>query len=207
MNKIFLLDVDSTLINEEVIDLLASQAGVSKEVSQITSSAMAGELDFSESLVKRVSLLAGLSITAIEQVQKKITLTNGAADLITALQSRGDIVAVVSGGFTEIISPLLATLKISRFKANSLEIIEGQLTGKVNGDIVDRRAKAEFLKELVALSGIPLSDTVAIGDGANDIDMIQSAGIGVAFCAKPALVNVADRVINTRDLREVLKVI
>ena len=207
MNKIFLLDVDSTLINEEVIDLLAAQAGVSKEVSQITSSAMAGELDFSESLVKRVSLLAGLSITAIEQVQRKITLTNGAADLITALQSRGDIVAVVSGGFTEIISPLLATLKISRFKANSLEIIEGQLTGKVNGDIVDRRAKAEFLKELVALSGIPLSDTVAIGDGANDIDMIQSAGIGVAFCAKPALVNVADRVINTRDLREVLKVI
>ena len=207
MNKIFLLDVDSTLINEEVIDLLAAQAGVSKEVSQITSSAMAGELDFSESLVKRVSLLAGLSITAIAQVQKKITLTNGAADLITALQSRGDIVAVVSGGFTEIISPLLATLKISRFKANSLEIIEGQLTGKVNGDIVDRRAKAEFLKELVALSGIPLSDTVAIGDGANDIDMIQSAGIGVAFCAKPALVNVADRVINTRDLREVLKVI
>ena len=207
MNKIFLLDVDSTLINEEVIDLLASQAGVSKEVSQITSSAMAGELDFSESLVKRVSLLAGLSITAIAQVQKKITLTNGAADLITALQSRGDIVAVVSGGFTEIISPLLATLKISRFKANSLEIIEGKLTGKVNGEIVDRRAKAEFLKELVALSGIPLSNTVAIGDGANDIDMIQSAGIGVAFCAKPALVNVADRVINTRDLREVLKVI
>ena len=207
MNKIFLLDVDSTLINEEVIDLLAAQAGVSKEVTEITSSAMAGELDFSESLVKRVSLLAGLSITAIAQVQKKITLTNGAADLITALQSRGDIVAVVSGGFTEIISPLLATLKISRFKANSLEIIEGQLTGKVNGDIVDRRAKAEFLKELVALSGIPLSDTVAIGDGANDIDMIQSAGIGVAFCAKPALVNVADRVINTRDLREVLKVI
>ena len=137
MNKIFLLDVDSTLINEEVIDLLAAQAGVSKEVSQITSSAMAGELDFSESLVKRVSLLAGLSITAIAQVQKKITLTNGAADLITALQSRGDIVAVVSGGFTEIISPLLATLKISRFKANSLEIIEGQLTGKVNGDIVE----------------------------------------------------------------------
>ena len=207
MNKIFLLDVDSTLINEEVIDLLAAQAGVSKEVSQITSSAMAGELDFSESLVKRVSLLAGLSITAIAQVQKKITLTNGAADLITALQSRGDIVAVVSGGFTEIISPLLATLKISRFKANSLEIIEGKLTGKVNGEIVDRRAKAEFLKELVALSGIPLSNTVAIGDGANDIDMIQSAGIGVAFCAKPALVNVADRVINTRDLREVLKVI
>ena len=207
MNKIFLLDVDSTLINEEVIDLLAAQAGVSKEVTEITSSAMAGELDFSESLVKRVSLLAGLSITAIEQVQKKITLTNGAADLITALQSRGDIVAVVSGGFTEIISPLLATLKISRFKANSLEIIEGQLTGKVNGEIVDRRAKADFLKELVALSGIPLSNTVAIGDGANDIDMIQSAGIGVAFCAKPALVNVADRVINTRDLREVLKVI
>ena len=207
MKKIFLLDVDSTLINEEVIDLLAAQAGVSKEVSQITSSAMAGELDFSESLVKRVSLLAGLSITAIAQVQKKITLTNGAADLITALHSRGDIVAVVSGGFTEIISPLLATLKISKFKANSLEIIEGKLTGKVNGEIVDRRAKAEFLKELVALSGIPLSDTVAIGDGANDIDMIQSAGIGVAFCAKPALVNVADRVINTRDLREVLKVI
>ena len=207
MAQIFLLDVDSTLINEEVIDLIAAKAGVSQEVSQITSSAMAGEIDFSESLLRRVSLLAGLSVSALDEVRKSITLTKGAAELVSALQARGDIVAVVSGGFTEVISPLLTTLKISRFRANSLEIIEGKLSGKVQGKIIDRRAKADFLNEIVASSGIPISNTVAIGDGANDIDMIQSAGIGIAFCAKPALIEVADRVISTRDLREVLKVI
>ena len=207
MNKVFLFDFDSTLINEEVIDCLAAKAGVTEEVSEITSSAMAGEIDFSESLLRRVSLLAGLSVTALDEVRESITFTNGAEELISDLQARGDLVAVVSGGFTEVISPKLDTLKISRYRANSLEIIDGKLSGKVQGKIIDRQAKAEFLREIASSSGIPISDTVAIGDGANDIDMIQTAGIGVAFCAKPALIEVADRVINTRDLREVLKVI
>jgi len=207
MNKVFLFDFDSTLINEEVIDCLAAKAGVTEEVSGITSSAMAGEIDFSESLIRRVSLLSGLSVTALDEVRASITLTKGAEELISDLQARGDLVAVVSGGFTEVISPKLDTLKISRYRANSLEIIDGKLSGKVQGKIIDRQAKAEFLREIASSSGIPISDTVAIGDGANDIDMIQTAGIGVAFCAKPALIEVADRVINTRDLREVLKVI
>ena len=207
MKKVFLFDFDSTLINEEVIDCLAAKAGVTEEVSEITSSAMAGEIDFSESLLRRVSLLAGLSVTALDEVRESITFTNGAEELISDLQARGDLVAVVSGGFTEVISPKLDTLKISRYRANSLEIIDGKLSGKVQGKIIDRRAKAEFLKEIAFSSGIPISNTVAIGDGANDIEMIQTAGIGIAFCAKPALIEVADRVINTRDLREVLKVI
>lgn len=207
MRRLFLFDVDSTLINEEVIDLIAAKAGVSEQVSQITTAAMSGNLDFSESLIKRVALLSGVSTTVLNEVQNEITLTNGAVDLIKTLLGKGDVVAVVSGGFTEVITPLLASLKIKDFKANSLQIIDGRLTGKVQGPIIDRRAKAEFLREIAAIHQIPLAHTVAVGDGANDIDMIQNAGVGIAFCAKPALVEVADRVIINRDLMEVLKVV
>jgi len=207
MRRLFLFDVDSTLINEEVIDLIAAKAGVSEQVSQITTAAMSGNLDFSESLIKRVALLSGVSTTVLNEVQNEITLTNGAVDLIKTLLGKGDVVAVVSGGFTEVIAPLLASLKIKDFKANSLQIIDGRLTGKVQGPIIDRRAKAEFLREIAAIHQIPLAHTVAVGDGANDIDMIQNAGVGIAFCAKPALVEVADRVIVNRDLMEVLKVV
>mgnify|MGYP003328364348 FL=1 len=207
MRRLFLFDVDSTLINEEVIDLIAAKAGVSEQVSQITTAAMSGNLDFSESLIKRVALLSGVSTTVLNEVQNEITLTNGAVDLIKTLLGKGDVVAVVSGGFTEVIAPLLAALKIRDFKANSLQIIDGRLTGKVQGSIIDRRAKAEFLREIAAIHQIPLAHTVAVGDGANDIDMIQNAGVGIAFCAKPALVEVADRVIINRDLMEVLKVV
>jgi len=207
MRRLFLFDVDSTLINEEVIDLIAAKAGVSEQVSQITTAAMSGNLDFSESLIKRVALLSGVSTTVLNEVQSEITLTNGAVDLIKTLLGKGDVVAVVSGGFTEVIAPLLASLKIKDFKANSLQIIDGRLTGKVQGPIIDRRAKAEFLREIAAIHQIPLAHTVAVGDGANDIDMIQNAGVGIAFCAKPALVEVADRVIINRDLMEVLKVV
>ena len=207
MRRLFLFDVDSTLINEEVIDLIAAKAGVSEQVSQITTDAMSGNLDFSESLIKRVALLSGVSTTVLNEVQNEITLTNGAVDLIKTLLSKGDVVAVVSGGFTEVITPLLASLKIKDFKANSLQIIDGRLTGKVQGPIIDRRAKAEFLREIAAIHQIPLAHTVAVGDGANDIDMIQNAGVGIAFCAKPALVEVADRVIMNRDLMDVLKVV
>ena len=207
MRRLFLFDVDSTLINEEVIDLIATKAGVSEQVSQITTAAMSGNLDFSESLIKRVALLSGVSTTVLNEVQNELTLTNGAVDLIKTLLGKGDVVAVVSGGFTEVIAPLLASLKIKDFKANSLQIIDGRLTGKVQGPIIDRRAKAEFLREIAAIHQIPLAHTVAVGDGANDIDMIQNAGVGIAFCAKPALVEVADRVIINRDLMEVLKVV
>ena len=207
MRRLFLFDFDSTLINEEVIDLIAAKAGVSEQVSQITTAAMSGNLDFSESLIKRVALLSGVSTTVLNEVQSEITLTNGAVDLIKTLLGKGDVVAVVSGGFTEVIAPLLASLKIKDFKANSLQIIDGRLTGKVQGPIIDRRAKAEFLREIAAIHQIPLAHTVAVGDGANDIDMIQNAGVGIAFCAKPALVEVADRVIINRDLMEVLKVV
>ena len=207
MRRLFLFDVDSTLINEEVIDLIAAKAGVSEQVSQITTAAMSGNLDFSESLIKRVALLSGVSTTVLNEVQSEITLTNGAVDLIKTLLGKGDVVAVVSGGFTEIIAPLLTSLKIKDFKANSLQIIDGRLTGKVQGPIIDRRAKAEFLREIAEIHQIPLAHTVAVGDGANDIDMIQNAGVGIAFCAKPALVEVADRVIVNRDLMEVLKVV
>lgn len=207
MRRLFLFDVDSTLINEEVIDLIAAKAGVLEQVSQITTAAMSGNLDFSESLIKRVALLSGVSTTVLNEVQSEITLTNGAVDLIKTLLGKGDVVAVVSGGFTEVIAPLLTSLKIKDFKANSLQIIDGRLTGKVQGPIIDRRAKAEFLREIAAIHQIPLAHTVAVGDGANDIDMIQNAGVGIAFCAKPALVEVADRVIINRDLMEVLKVV
>ena len=207
MRRLFLFDVDSTLINEEVIDLIAAKAGVLEQVSQITTAAMSGNLDFSESLIKRVALLSGVSTTVLNEVQSEITLTNGAVDLIKTLLGKGDVVAVVSGGFTEVIAPLLTSLKIRDFKANSLQIIDGRLTGKVQGPIIDRRAKAEFLREIAEIHQIPLAHTVAVGDGANDIDMIQNAGVGIAFCAKPALVEVADRVIMNRDLMEVLKVV
>ena len=207
MRRLFLFDVDSTLINEEVIDLIAAKAGVLEQVSQITTAAMSGNLDFSESLIKRVALLSGVSTTVLNEVQSEITLTNGAVDLIKTLLGKGDVVAVVSGGFTEVIAPLLTSLKIRDFKANSLQIIDGRLTGKVRGPIIDRRAKAEFLREIAEIHQIPLAHTVAVGDGANDIDMIQNAGVGIAFCAKPALVEVADRVIINRDLMEVLKVV
>ena len=207
MRRLFLFDFDSTLINEEVIDLIAAKAGVSEQVSQITTAAMSGNLDFSDSLTKRVALLAGVSTTVLNEVQSEVTLTNGAMELVKTLLGNGDVVAVVSGGFNEVISPLLTSLKINHFKANSLQIIDGRLTGKVQGSIIDRRAKAEFLREIAAIHQIPLSNTVAVGDGANDIDMIQSAGVGIAFCAKPALVEVADRVIKIRDLMEVLKVV
>ena len=202
MKRLFLFDVDSTLINEEVIELLASHAGVQDQVVEITFRAMAGELDFENSLKERVALLKGLSIDVIAEVQKRITLTNGAAELISAIQHSGDIPAVVSGGFVEIITPLMSELNITNFKANQLEIIDGILTGRVVGSVVDRAAKASYLLELEGRYSP--AKTFAIGDGANDIDMVNAADCGIAFCAKPALNEVADVVILKRDLREVL---
>jgi phosphoserine phosphatase len=205
LKKLILFDVDSTLINEEVIDLIAAHANVQREVSAITERAMAGELNFEESLRARVSLLAGLPVSVLENVAEEITLTNGAPELIAQLQADGHIVAVVSGGFTDVIAPLMQKLNINQYKANQLEVIDKKLTGRVSGEIVGRASKAEFLREIANNEKIDLAQTIAIGDGANDLDMISAAGIGIAFCAKQVLQDAADVSINKRDLRLVLK--
>lgn len=197
--------MDSTLINEEVIDLIAAEAGVAGEVAEITNLAMEGALDFRESLQRRVLLLKDLSTEVLMDVRRKITFTNGAPELITAIVNNGHIPAVVSGGFTSVISPLLEEIGILNLRANNLEIENGRLTGRVIGEVIDRKAKAETLIQLAKDNQIDLSETIAIGDGANDIDMIKIAGLGIAFCAKAALIEVADISVEKRDLREILK--
>lgn len=202
MKRLFLFDVDSTLINEEVIDLIGAKAGLSSEISAITEQAMLGRLDFDAALTQRVELLAGLSIDVLDEVRTDITFTNGATELIAELQAAGDQVAVVSGGFMEVIAPIMKLLSIEFFRANSFEIQDDKLTGRVTGEIINRSAKAKFLNELENKLN-PLQ-TIAIGDGANDIEMITAADIGIAFCAKPALKEAADVIIDQRDLREIL---
>ena len=202
--RLVLLDMDSTLIQQEVIDLLAKHAGKLDQVSQITESAMAGDLDFSQALSARVSLLAGLDQSVIELVRKEITLTNGAKELIETLHKQGHKVGVVSGGFLDVIEPILKDLKIDFYRANKLEIMNGKLTGKTEGAIIDRVAKFNSLQEFAKIEGVELSQTVAIGDGANDLDMIEAAGLGIAFNAKPKVAAAAATTISTSDLSTVL---
>ena len=202
--RLVLLDMDSTLIQQEVIDLLAKHAGKLDQVSQITEKAMAGDLDFTQALSARVSLLAGLDQSVIELVQKEITLTNGAKELIETLHKQGHKVGVVSGGFLDVIEPILKDLKIDFYRANKLEIMNGKLTGKTEGAIIDRVAKFSSLQEFAKIEGVELSQTVAIGDGANDLDMIEAAGLGIAFNAKPKVAAAAATTISTSDLSTVL---
>lgn len=185
--KLVVMDVDSTLIQQEVIELLAAKAGVQEKVKEITEAAMRGELDFSASLKARVALLEGLPETVIAEVQREIVLTPGARTLVKTLHQLGHSVAVVSGGFTSVIEPLIKELGITHYRANTLEIMGGKLTGKVLDPIIDRAGKAVALKEFAAVEGVLLEQTVAIGDGANDLDMISIAGLGIAFNAKPAV--------------------
>jgi phosphoserine phosphatase len=202
--KLVILDVDSTLIQQEVIDLLAARAGVESQVKEITDRAMRGELDFAESLHARVALLKGLPSSILDEVRKEITLTPGAKTLIETLQKLGHVVAIVSGGFLEVIEPILKDLQVVHYKANTLEIIDGALTGIVSGKVIDRAAKADALREFAQIEGIHLEQTIAIGDGANDLDMISIAGMGIAFNAKPAVVAAADSSVSAPYLDSVL---
>ena len=207
VKRLVQLDVDSTFIQQEAIELLAAKAGVLDEVSTITESAMRGELDFEASLRKRVGLLKGLPESAIFAVQQEITLTDGAEDLVNTLHSKGHSVALVSGGFLDIIEPMIKTLSIKYYKANTLEIVDGVLTGGLIGPVIDRTAKADALKEFAIASGVELENTVAIGDGANDLGMMTIAGLSIAFNAKPVVVEAADLSINEPSLRSVIELI
>lgn len=202
--KLVQLDVDSTLIQQEVIELLAAKAGVADEVITITDKAMRGELDFEQSLRARVALLKGLPVSAISEVQQQILLTPGARTLISTLHKLGHTVAVVSGGFIDVIAPLLNDLNIKHFKANTLGVENGVLTGEVTGPVIDRAAKAAALREFAALESISMEQTIAIGDGANDLDMIAAAGLGIAFNAKPAVKAAADSSLSQPYLDSVL---
>ncbi len=200
-------DVDSTLINEEAIEVLAEESGVRNEVAQITAAAMRGEMDFSESLKLRVAMLAGIPESKLEQVRNRLTLTFGAIELISAIHAQGGVAAAVSGGFNQLLEPIRSSLKLDFVKANDLEIVDGKLSGKVLEPIVDGSAKAEFLLSLQLELGLEREKTVAVGDGANDVKMIQQAGLGIAFCAKPALQEHAAVSIEKRDLAEIINLL
>jgi phosphoserine phosphatase len=207
IKRLVQLDVDSTFIQQEAIELLAAKAGVLEQVSRITELAMRGDLDFEQSLRARVGLLKGLSDAAITDVQKEIILTDGAEELVTTLHAKGHSVSLVSGGFIDIIEPMVRRLSIQYFKANKLEVINGVLTGELLGPVVDRAAKASALREFAALSGVEIENTVAIGDGANDLDMMAIAGLSIAFNAKPVVVEAADIAITEPSLSSVIDLI
>ncbi|CAN2197078.1 SerB Phosphoserine phosphatase [Candidatus Nanopelagicaceae bacterium] len=202
--KLVVMDVDSTLIQQEVIELLAAKVGVADQVVSITAAAMAGELDFAQSLRARVALLAGAPESILAEVRNEIALTPGARTLVKTLQKLGHEVAVVSGGFTTVIEPLLGELGIVNYRANTLEISDGKLTGKVIEPIIDRAGKAQALRDFADKVGVTLEQTIAIGDGANDLDMIAAAGLGIAFNAKPAVKAAADSSLSAPYLDSVL---
>ena len=207
VKRLVQLDVDSTFIQQEAIELLAAKAGVLDRVAAITESAMRGELDFEQSLRTRVGLLKGLPESAITEVQNEIRLTDGAHDLVNTLHAKGHSVALVSGGFINIIKPMIESLSIKHYKANTLEIVGGVLTGELVGPIIDRAAKGAALLEFAKVSGVEIKNTVAIGDGANDLDMMALAGLSIAFNAKPIVVQAADFAINGPSLSAVLELI
>ena len=202
--KLIVMDVDSTLISQEVIDLLAEASGVGQEVRAITESAMRGELDFEASLRNRVALLKGQPETIIFEVAKQVTLTPGARTLIRTLNKLGHGVGLVSGGFSQVVDPIAKQLGIEHVRSNTLEIVDGVITGNLVGPIIDRAGKALALKEFANLENVSPANTIAIGDGANDLDMIAAAGLGIAFNAKPTVQAAAQSALNAPYLDSVL---
>ena len=202
--RLVVLDVDSTLIQNEVIDLLAEQAGCGEQVSKITERAMNGELNFEESLIERVGLLQGLDELGIERAWQNLTLTPGARTFCRTLGRLGFTTAIVSGGFSIFTRRLQRELNIQHARANELEIVDGRLTGKVIGPIVTRTTKADFLHEIAELESVPIDQTVAVGDGANDLDMLSVAGLGIAFNAKPIVQDAANTTLRVPYLDAIL---
>lgn len=198
------LDADSTLLQDEVIELLADEAGSRPEVAEITERAMRGELDFEESLRERVRTLAGLPAAVFQHVGERIRVTEGVPELIAGVQAAGGVVGVVSGGFHELLDPIGERLGLDHWRANRLVVEDGRLTGEVDGPVVDAAAKAQALLLWAADAGVHLRQTVAIGDGANDLRMMAEAGLSVAFNANPRVRAEADLVIDRPDLSQVL---
>jgi phosphoserine phosphatase len=202
--RLVVMDVDSTLIAGEVIDLLAARAGCAEQLAKITEATMRGELDFTASLRERVSMLAGLDAAALDEVRGELRLAPGARTLIRTLHRLGYRCGIVSGGFTQITEPLGADLGIDYVAANTLEISGGKLTGRLVGPVIDRASKADALRQFAAQAGVPVSQAVAVGDGANDLDMIAAAGLGVAFNARPVVRDAADASVSVPYLDAVL---
>ena len=187
VRRLVVTDVDSTFIRQEVIELLAEHAGTREQVAAVTERAMRGELDFAASLRERVATLRGVPVAALDEVRSRVLLSDGAAELVAECHRRGWAFGLVSGGFEEIVRPLAAEHGITRVRANRLEVADGVLTGRTLGPVVDRAVKAATLRAWAAEEGIDLAHTVAVGDGANDLDMIHAAGVGVAYRAKPVV--------------------
>ena len=200
-------DVDSTLINEEAIELLAEHSGNREKVAEITERSMRGEIDFSTSLIERVATLKGLPESVLEQTAKSLTPTKGAGELIQEIHTRGGKAAAVSGGFIQLLTGLKRELNLDYAQANTLGVENGKLTGEVVGELVNREVKAKYLKLWAEENDIPLERTFAIGDGANDLGMMAIAGLSVAFCAKPIVRESADVVIDERDLKKVIELL
>jgi len=198
--RLALFDVDSTLIEQEVIDLLAKRTPYADRVSDITRRAMAGELDFDSALQERVSLLRDLPESVFDEVLNEISFSPGALELISFLKEQGAVVGAVSGGFLNVLEGLFKNLPLDYLKANSLEVADGVLTGRTLGPIINRRAKAEALAQFAGFFGVPISETIAIGDGSNDIDMVSLAGLGVSYRGKDILNSAADIVITDKGL-------
>lgn len=207
INGLLVMDVDSTLILEEGIDLLGEAAGVGAQVADITERAMRGELDFEEALRERVALLAGLPVTIFDDIAEQIHFTPGARELVEELHARDYKVGLVSGGFHETVDRLAAELRIDYVRANRLEVQDGQLTGRVLGEIVTKETKKLMLESWARENGLELSQIVAMGDGANDLPMILTAGIGVAFCAKPLVQEQAPYRIEEKNLYKLIEIL